>query len=130
MKCSEIMDVCRKLAPEDCACDWDNVGLLVGRRDREVRKIRIALDADDAVVRQAVEEGADMLLTHHPMIFKPLKKINDDDFISRRVLALAASDISYYAMHQFRRRARLHGRSGRRPPGICKPAGAGAYGRA
>ena len=99
MRCSEIISVLERLAPPSCACDWDNVGLLVGRRDREVRKIRIALDADDAVVRQVVEEGADMLLTHHPMIFKPLKKINDDDFISRRVLALAASDISYYAMH-------------------------------
>lgn len=99
MKCSEIISVLERLAPPSCACDWDNVGLLVGRRDKEVHRIRIALDADDAVVRQAVEEGADMLLTHHPMIFKPLKKINDDDFISRRVLALAASDISYYAMH-------------------------------
>ena len=37
MKCSEIMEVCRKLAPEDCACDWDNPGLLAGRSDKEVR---------------------------------------------------------------------------------------------
>lgn len=38
MKCSEIMDVCRKLAPEDCACDWDNPGLLAGRSDKEVKR--------------------------------------------------------------------------------------------
>ena len=44
MKCSEIISVLERLAPPSCACDWDNVGLLVGRRDREVRKIRIALD--------------------------------------------------------------------------------------
>ena len=43
MKCSEIMEVCRKLAPEDCACDWDNPGLLAGRSDKEVRKIYLSL---------------------------------------------------------------------------------------
>lgn len=57
MKCSEIMDVCRKLAPEDCACDWDNPGLLAGRSDKEVKKIYIALDATDKVVEAAQALG-------------------------------------------------------------------------
>ena len=99
MKCSEIMDVCRKLAPEDCACDWDNPGLLAGRSDKEVKKIYIALDATDKVVEAAQALGADMLLTHHPLIFKAIKKVNDQNFITRRLVKLIQADISYYAMH-------------------------------
>lgn len=99
MKCSDIMEKLEKLAPLSCACEWDNVGLLTGRREKEVKKIYIALDATDDVVEEAVLWGADMLLTHHPLIFKPLKKVNDEDFISRRIMKLIVHDISYYAMH-------------------------------
>lgn len=99
MKCSEIIAVLERLAPPSCACDWDNVGLLVGRYDKEVKKIRIALDANDQVVEQAAAEGTDMLLTHHPMIFRGVKAVNDGTFLGRRILKLAAADISYYAMH-------------------------------
>lgn len=99
MKCRKIIEQLNRLAPEQIACDWDNPGLLAGRRDKEVKRILVAVDADDAVVEEAVLRGADMLLTHHPLIFKPLKKVNDDDFISRRILKLIQADISYYAMH-------------------------------
>ena len=99
MKCREIIEKLNQLAPEHIACGWDNPGLLAGRRDKEVKRILAAVDADDAVVEEAIEKGADMLLTHHPLIFKPLKKVNDDDFISRRIVKLIQADISYYAMH-------------------------------
>lgn len=99
MKCREIIEILNRLAPESMACDWDNPGLLVGRRDKEVKRVLVAVDADDAVVEEALRLGADMLLTHHPLIFSPLKKINDDDFIGRRILKLIQGDISYYAMH-------------------------------
>lgn len=99
MKCSEIIQILKTLAPEDCACDWDNPGLLAGRSDKEVKKIYIALDATDQVVEAAVRSGADMLLTHHPLIFKAIKKVNDQNFITRRLIRLIQSDISYYAMH-------------------------------
>lgn len=99
MKCSEIMDILRRLAPEDCACEWDNPGLLAGRSDKEIKKIYIALDATDQVVEAAVESGADMLLTHHPLIFKAIKKVNDQNFITRRLVKLIQADISCYAMH-------------------------------
>ena len=69
MKCSEVIEILGKLAPESCACDWDNPGLLAGRSDKEVKKIYIALDATDQVVDAAIKAGADMLLTHHPLIF-------------------------------------------------------------
>lgn len=95
----EIMRVLEEDIPTGYACDWDNVGLLVGRKDKEVKKIYIALDATDEVIEEAIRMGADLLLTHHPMIFSALKKINDDNFITKRILKLIQSDISYYAMH-------------------------------
>lgn len=99
MRCDELIKRLEQLAPAGYACDWDNVGLLAGRSDKEIKKVFIALDATNDVVEEAIRWGADMLITHHPLIFKPLKKINDMDFIGRRVLGLLRNDISYYAMH-------------------------------
>ena len=99
MKCRNMIEKLNRLAPESMACEWDNPGLLAGRRDKEVERILLAVDADDAVIEEAVRVRADLLLTHHPLIFKPLKKVNDDDFISRRIIRLIKEDISYYAMH-------------------------------
>ena len=70
MTCREIIDILQKQSPEHYACTWDNVGLLVGNYEKEVQTIYIALDATEETIAEAVEEGADMLLTHHPMIFK------------------------------------------------------------
>ena len=55
------------------ALEWDNVGLLVGREEKEIKKIFTALDATEETIAQALEFGADLLITHHPMI-SPVKK--------------------------------------------------------
>lgn len=99
MRCDEIMKYLEELAPGEYACSWDNTGLLAGRSKKEVKKILVALDVTDAVAELAVREGADMLLTHHPLIFSPLKRVNDLDFIGARIVKLLQHDISYYAMH-------------------------------
>ena len=99
MLCKEIMQVIEAAYPREAALDFDNVGLIAGRAEKEVERVYIALDATDAVIDRAVEAGADMLITHHPLIFSPLKKVTDEDFISRRVVKLIQNDISYYAMH-------------------------------
>lgn len=99
MKCSDIIYKLEELSPPQYAAKWDNVGLLVGRKEKEVQSIYIALDATDEVISRAIECEADMLITHHPMIFSPLKSVCADNFIGRRVLKLAKHDISYYAMH-------------------------------
>ncbi len=99
MKCSEIMRVIERKYGRELALGWDNVGLLVGREDKDVSRIYVALDATDEVVERAISQGADMLLTHHPLIFSGMKRITGEDFIGRRILRLAQADISYYAMH-------------------------------
>ena len=67
MRCREICEILEKEYSPEYACDWDNVGLLAGRRDKEVKKILLALDATDEVVKMASDQGADMLITHHPV---------------------------------------------------------------
>lgn len=99
MKCKEIIERLRELSPEHLACTWDNVGLLVGSQEKEINRIYVALDATDNVISEAVKQKADMLLTHHPMIFKGLKKVTESDFIGRRVIELIRHDMAYYAMH-------------------------------
>lgn len=99
MKSGEIIEILEKLSPRQYACEWDNVGLLVGRKDKEVHRIMIALDASKQVVSLAVKEKADMLITHHPMIFSSVKKVNDEQFITRKILTLAENGICCYAMH-------------------------------
>lgn len=99
MNCRKIIEILQEQSPERYACSWDNVGLLVGDYEKEVKTIYIALDATDDTILRAIEAGADLLLTHHPMIFKSLKQVNSEDFIGRRIIALIKNDISYYAMH-------------------------------
>lgn len=99
MLCKEIIQVIEASFPRSAALDFDNVGLLAGRSGKEIKRVFLALDATDKVIDRAVESGADMLITHHPLIFSPLKKVTDEDYIGRRIVKLIRSDISYYAMH-------------------------------
>lgn len=99
MKCQDIVERLEELSPQKYACDWDNVGLLVGRKERDVKRILVALDATKEVVEYAVNQNMDMLITHHPMIFSSVRQVNEEDFTSEKILTLAENRICYYAMH-------------------------------
>ena len=99
MKCKEIIEVLEKRYPPSLAAEWDNVGLLVGDAEKEVRIVYTALDLTDTVLERAVSAGADLIVTHHPMIFRPVSGITRQDFIGRRIMGLIEHGISYYAMH-------------------------------
>lgn len=99
MTCEEIMRILEKLSPVEYACDWDNVGLLVGRKQKEVKRIMVALDATKEVVQKAVDQQVDMLITHHPMIFSSMKRVTEEQFTQEKVLTLAENGICLYAMH-------------------------------
>ena len=99
MRLKSIMNCLERLSPLHYAEEWDNVGLLVGDENQEIQRIMVALDASDYVIDKAVEVQADLLLTHHPMIFRPLKQVNTQSMVGRRVLKLAGNRIAYYAMH-------------------------------
>ena len=99
MKCKEIINKIEGKYPVSFAEDWDNPGLLVGDPEKEVRKIFLALDVTDESLMEAVKTGADMIITHHPLIFSGIKKVTTDNFIGRRIIGLIENGISYYAMH-------------------------------
>lgn len=99
MKCKEIIRFLEQVAPPCYAEKWDNIGLLVGDSEKEIHTIFLAVDATDRVIEEACQKGADMLVTHHPLIFSGMKSVNEEDFIGRRVRRLVKEDICYYAMH-------------------------------
>lgn len=99
MKCREVIAFLETLAPSRYAEGWDNPGLLVGDWEKEIHTVFVAVDATDKVIEEACAAGADMLITHHPLIFSGLKSVNEDHFIGRRVRRLIREDICYYAMH-------------------------------
>ncbi|MGI6118173.1 MAG: Nif3-like dinuclear metal center hexameric protein [Bilifractor sp.] len=99
MKCSEILKQFEKDFPLDAAEEWDNPGLLTGRRDAEIHKVYVTLDATESLIDDAAEKGADLIVSHHPMIFSAMKQVNDTTSVGRRILKLCESGISCIAAH-------------------------------
>ncbi|MCI6005153.1 MAG: Nif3-like dinuclear metal center hexameric protein [Blautia sp.] len=99
MKVNEMFRWLEENYPPSSAEDWDNVGFLVGDDTKEVRHVFLALDLTAAALEEAAAAGADMIITHHPMIFGGMKRINNHDFLGRKVLSLIQHGIQYYAMH-------------------------------
>ena len=94
-----IFDELCRIAPLELQMDFDNAGLQIGRTDREVRCVLLALDVTDDVVAEAEELGAQLIVTHHPLIFSPLRALTDLDPTQRRALSLAEKKIGLISMH-------------------------------
>lgn len=94
-----IIEVLEELVPPNLAESWDNVGLMVGRRNAEVKRVMLALDITEEVVRQAMEAKCQMIITHHPAIFKGLKHITDDNWQQKLLLTLIENRIAVYSAH-------------------------------
>jgi len=99
MKCSEIIEILEQLSPKKFACDWDNVGLMVGSPDAHIKKILVTLDGDDDAIDKAIETGSDLIITHHPLIFNQIKNVTTDDLTGRRITKLIKNNIGLYSMH-------------------------------
>lgn len=96
---SDILTYLERLAPSSMKMDWDNVGLLCGGRNRPVTKVLVALDPFEGVCNEAAQWGAELIVTHHPLIFQPLKAVTDDTSIGRAVQLLCAQNISAINAH-------------------------------
>ena len=99
MKLTELIDKLNEKFPENICESWDNVGLLLGDKDKEVKKVLIALEVNSKAIDKAIQERVDVIISHHPLIFKSLKKITKDDMIGSRIMRLLKNDIAVYAMH-------------------------------
>ena len=99
MTVRDIIAALDRWAPEAQAADFDRVGLQVGDPSREVTRVIVALDLTPEVVDEAVETGAEMIVTHHPLLFKPLAWLTPTDFVSALAFRLAEAGIAYAAIH-------------------------------
>ena len=95
----DILSYLETLAPRSMKMDWDNVGLLCGGRNRPVTKVLVALDPFEGVCKEAAQWGAEVIVTHHPLIFSPLKSVTDETSIGRAVQLLCANSISAINAH-------------------------------
>ena len=91
-------ELCR-IAPLELQMGFDNAGFQIGHRDRALHRALLALDVSDAVAQEAKERGAELIITHHPLIFSPLKAVSDAEPVQKRVLFLAENGIALICMH-------------------------------
>lgn len=97
---ADILAFLDTLAPRSLKMDWDNCGLLCGRPGREVHRILVALDPFDTVIDEAIRVKADLLVTHHPLIFRNgLMAVNEDTEAGRCVLKLVENGIAAINAH-------------------------------
>lgn len=99
MKVQHVLDAVWDMAPRELAEEWDNVGLLAGHPENEVAKVLCALDLTPAVVDEAIEMGAELIVTHHPILFRGRKNLREDDPEGAMLAKLVRNRISHIAMH-------------------------------
>lgn len=96
---NEILKFVESLSPKYMKMEWDNVGLLCGRSDKEVKKVLVALDPFEHVCQEASEIGADLIVTHHPLIFTPQKAVTDHTGTGRAIITLIENGICAINAH-------------------------------
>ena len=96
---SDLCTAMESIAPTAQAADWDNVGLLVGRRDAPAASVLLTIDLTSEVLGEAVTAGVDAIVSYHPPIFSPLNRINDSDETGRLLLGIIGAGIAVHSPH-------------------------------
>lgn len=99
LKVKDITSLLEDLAPLSLQENYDNAGLLTGHPEQTVRKILVTLDATEAVIDEAIAQGCELVIAHHPIIFGGLKKLNGKSYVERTVIKAIKHDIAIYAIH-------------------------------
>ncbi len=99
LTCEDVIQCLEDLSPTSFAESWDNVGLLVGRREKRIEALMLCVDVTESVISQAIQMGVSMIVSHHPLIFDGKKRITNDDVFGTRLLDLIQADVCVYAMH-------------------------------
>ena len=99
MKIKDVTSVIETFAPLRWQESYDNAGLVVGREDDEVHAALLAVDVTEEVLDEAERLGCDLVITHHPIVFHPLKRLNEADYVQRCVARAVRRDIALYACH-------------------------------
>lgn len=99
LKVKDIIEELERFAPPALAEPWDNVGLMVGNLDQRVTTVFVCLDVTSDNVRRAIDCGADLILSHHPLIFSPVTRIVEQDISGSILRNLIRHEISVYSAH-------------------------------
>lgn len=99
IRVDRVCQILADIAPLALAESWDNVGLLVGDRQRSIRTVMVCLTVTPQVVEEAIAKRVELIVTHHPLPFRPLTKITSDTTVGKMLLALIAHGIAVYSAH-------------------------------
>ncbi|TJX14710.1 Nif3-like dinuclear metal center hexameric protein [Tissierella creatinini] len=99
MKAKDIIKTLDKLCSPKLIDSWDNTGFQIGNDQKDIKRILIALDLDEYVINKAIDEKYHMIISHHPLIFKPLKNINNRSYLGNMILKLIENKIVVYNAH-------------------------------
>src|SRR6201994_102847 len=99
MKLSQLTAYLESLAPLAYQEDYDNSGLIVGQPEQEVNQALISLDCTEAVVDEAIAKDCQVIISHHPIVFKGLKRFNGKTYVERVVEKAIRNNIALYAIH-------------------------------
>jgi dinuclear metal center YbgI/SA1388 family protein len=96
---AEVIAFLERLAPPALAADWDNVGLLLGRRTAEVKRVLTCLTVTPESASDAIDSQAELVVSHHPVLFKAVRKLTDATLEGRTLLTLARAGVAVYSPH-------------------------------
>jgi dinuclear metal center YbgI/SA1388 family protein len=99
MKISEIIDYLHQIAPPHFQENYDNSGLLVGKANDEVNSAIISLDCTEEVVDEAIQAECSLIISHHPIVFRGLKRFNGSNYVERVVMKAIKHEIALFAIH-------------------------------
>lgn len=99
IKCQVIVEAMDKLAPRYLAEDWDNVGLLIGNPSQEIHKVLTCLDVTEQIIDKAIAENYNMIISHHPLLFRGIKRIATDKPQGRMLQKILSHNLAIFAAH-------------------------------
>jgi len=98
-KIIELTNFLEQLAPLSSQEDYDNSGLIVGNPETEITNVLVSLDCTEAVVEEAVRKNCNLIVSHHPIVFRALKKFNGKNYVERTIMSAIRNNIALYATH-------------------------------
>lgn len=99
IKCQVVMTAMDEFAPRCLAEDWDNVGLLIGSPSQDIHKILTCLDVTEKIIDRAIAENYDMIISHHPFLFRAMKRIATDKPLGQMIQKILSHNIAIFAAH-------------------------------
>lgn len=99
VKILEVVNALERFAPLSLQADFDNAGVQLGLTEREVSGALLCLDVTEAVVEEAIRLGCNLIVSHHPLIFRKLRRITGEDYVQRVVMEAIRHDIAIVSMH-------------------------------